>query len=128
MPLAYLIDLDQRLVVITGEYSEADEWADLLGRVLGDPRRQPGFAFLRDLRDATTPVDTSTVMQIMAVVRKFWPHLQPSRAAILTPHDVDAAALVAVAVADTEYLPLRVFKSYDEAIQWLQPRDEGVGR
>jgi hypothetical protein len=126
MPLAYVIDRDQRLVVITGEYAEASEWTDLLGRVLSDPRRQPGFAFLRDLRGATTPVDTATVIQVMAVVRKFWPYLQPSRAAILTPIDVDAAALVAVAVADAERLPFRVFRSYDEAIQWLH-QDESAG-
>src|SRR5688572_27467256 len=120
MSLAYLIDPDQRLVVITGEYAAPDEWADLLARVLADPRRQPGFAFLRDLRGATRPVDTAAVVQIMDVVRKFWPHLQPSRAAILTPRDVDPAALVAVAVADTERLPFRVFKSYEDAIQWLR--------
>jgi hypothetical protein len=120
MPLAYLVDPDQRLVVISGEYADAEEWADLLGRVLADPRRQPGFAFLRDLRGAVAPVDTGTVIQIMAVVRKFWPFLQPSRAAILTPHDVDAAALVAVAVADEERLPFRVFTSYDDAIGWLR--------
>ena len=120
MPLAYLLDLDQRLIVITGEYAKADEWADLLGRILSDPRHQPGFAFLRDLRGATTPVDAAAVVQIMAVVRQFWQHLQPSRAAILTPHDVDPAALVAVAVADTEHLPFRVFKSHEEATQWLR--------
>jgi hypothetical protein len=125
MPLAYVVDTAQQVVVITGEYAEAAEWADLLGRVLADPSRQPGFAFLRDLRGATKPVDAAVVVQIMAVVRRFWPHLQPSRAAILTPHDVDAAALVAVAVADTEHLPMRVFTSYDEAIQWLRERDAG---
>jgi hypothetical protein len=124
MPLAYLIDPDQRLVIITGEYAAPEEWAELLARVLADPRRQPGFAFLRDLRGATTPVDTTAVVQIMAVVRKFWPHLQPSRAAILTPRDVDPAALVAVAVADTEHLPFRVFKAYEEAIQWLRGAEE----
>ena len=120
MPLAYLIDPDQRIVVITGEYAKSDDWADLLARILADPRRQPGFGFLRDLRGATTPVDAAAVVEVMGVVRKFWPHLQPSRAAILTPHDVDAAALVAVAVADTEHLPFRVFKSHDEATQWLR--------
>ena len=120
MPLAYLVDPDQRLIVISGEYSDAEEWADLLARVLADPRRQPGFAFLRDLRGAITPVDTATVIQIMAVVKKFWPFLQPSCAAILTAHDVDAAALVAVAVADEERLPFRVFTSYDEAVGWLK--------
>ena len=128
MPLDYVVDSDQRLVVITGEYAAPSEWADLLSRVLDDPRREPGFAFLRDLRGATTPVDTATVIQIMAVVRSFWPHLQPSRAAILTPLEVDAAALVAAAVADTEDLPFRVFTSYDEAIQWLQERRDQDGQ
>ena len=126
MPLAYVIDRDQRLVVITGEYAEPGEWTDLLGRILSDPRRQPGFAFLRDVRATTRPVDAATVIEIMAVVGKFWPHLQPSRAAILTPVDVEAAALVAVAVADAERLPFRVFQSYDEAIQWLH-QDEPAG-
>jgi len=50
MSLAYEIDEDERLIVITGDYSDAAEWRSLLGRVLADPRRQPGFAFLRDLR------------------------------------------------------------------------------
>jgi hypothetical protein len=120
MPLAYLIDVDQRLVVITGEYADADEWADLLGRVLADPLRQPGFGFLRDLRGATVPVDAATVVRLMAVVRRFWPRLQPSRAAIVTPLHADAAALVALAVADTEDLPFRLFTSYDEAMEWLR--------
>jgi hypothetical protein len=127
MPLAYVVDPMQRLVVITGEYANAEEWTDLLGRVLADPKRGAGFAFLRDLRGATKPVDAAAVVQIMAVVRKFWPQLQPSRAAILTPLDVDAAALVAVAVADTERLPFRVFKAYDEAIQWLRQGDDDGG-
>jgi hypothetical protein len=43
------------------------------------------FAFLRDRRDATTPVDAATVIGIMDVVRRFWPLLQPRRAAVLTP-------------------------------------------
>ena len=119
MPLDYSVDPARGLVTISGEYAVADEWMDLLGRVLADPRRQPGFAFLRDLREATTPVDAATVLRIMEVVRKFWPQLRPSRAAILTRHDVDSPALVAVALADTEKLPLRVFTSHDEAMQWL---------
>jgi hypothetical protein len=119
MPLDYSVDPDRRLVTISGEYAVADEWMDLLARVLADPRRQPGFAFLRDLRAATMPVNAATVLTIMEVVRRFWPQLQPSRAAILTRHEVDAAALVAVALADAEKLPLRVFTSQDEAMQWL---------
>jgi hypothetical protein len=121
MSLAYEIDEDERrLIVITGEYSEAAEWQSLLARVLADPRRRPGFAFLRDLRAAINPVHADTVVQIMDVVRRFWPQLQPSRAAIVTKHTEDPAALVAHALADTQQLPMRTFNSYDEARAWLK--------
>lgn len=120
MPLDYAIDTDTRLITITGEYSDANEWRVLLARVLADPRRKPGFGFLRDLRGATKPVDAETVVQIMDVVRRFWPQLQPSRAAILTNSSENPAALVAHALADAQQLPMRAFNSYDEALTWLQ--------
>jgi hypothetical protein len=122
MPLAYTIDTQQRLITITGEYADAAEWKALLGAVLHDTRRQPGFAFLRDLRHATTPVDVATVIGIMETVRRFWPLLQPSRAAILTPREFDAAALTAHAIADGDHLPIRMFTSHDAALDWLQAR------
>ena len=120
MPLDYTIDPAARLIVITGEYSDASEWRSLFARLLTDERRASGFAFLRDLRAATKPVDADTVVQIMEVVRRFWPQLQPSRAAILTRHDEDPAALVAHALADAEHLPVRAFNSHDEAMAWLR--------
>jgi hypothetical protein len=122
--LTYTIDQDQRLITIVGEYAHPDEWKALLSRVLHDPRRKPGFAFLRDLRAATTPVDAATVVGIMNVVRAFWPLLQPSRAAVLTPREVDTAALTAQALADAEHMPLQVFNAYQEAMDWLQGKDE----
>jgi hypothetical protein len=117
--LDYTIDPDRRLIVITGEYSDASEWKGLFVRLLTDGQRGPGFAFLRDLRGATVPVDADTVVQIMEVVRRFWPQLQPSRVAILTRHDEDPAALVAHALADADRLPMRAFNSHDEALEWL---------
>lgn len=130
MPLNYTIDPDQRLITITGEYAHPDEWRALLARVLTDPRREPGFAFLRDLRGATTPVDAATVVGIIEVVRRFWPLLQPSRAAVLTPLEFDPAALVAHALADAQHMPLQAFTSDEAARQWLQegfdePRRDG---
>jgi len=120
MPLHYSIDTVHELVTITGEYAQADEWRELLGRVLNDPRRRPGFAFLRDLRDATTPVDAAAVVGIIDVVRRYWPQLQPSRAAIITPREIDPAALVAHALADAQQIPLQTFTSYDDAMAWLR--------
>jgi hypothetical protein len=119
VPLSYVVDAEQRLVVITGEYADATEWRELLARVFNDPARQPGFAFLRDLREATRPVDAATVVGIIDVVRGFWPLLQPTRAAILTLRPLDDAAMVAQALADAQHLPLQVFNSYDQALDWL---------
>jgi hypothetical protein len=120
MPLSYVIDTDEKLITITGEYAAAAEWRDILSRVLHDPRREPGFGFLRDLRGASRPVDAATVVGILQVVRQFWPHLQPSRAAVLTPRDFDPAALVAHALADAERMPLQMFTSYEAAREWLR--------
>ena len=120
MPLSYTIDTTQQLITIVGEYAEAEEWKDLLGRILHDPRRKSGFAFLRDLRGAQHPVDAATVVAIVDVVRRFWPHLQPSRAAIVTALDFHPAALVAHALADAQPIPLQMFTSYEAAREWLR--------
>jgi hypothetical protein len=123
MPLTYSINAELSLITITGEYAAADEWRTLLARLLTDPRRTAGMGILRDLRRATTPVDAETVIGIIGVVRRFWPDLEPSRAAVLTPLAIDPAALVAHALADAHHIPLRTFTSYDEAVAWLR---EGV--
>ena len=120
MPLAYTIDPTQRIITITGEYAGADEWRSLLVRVLNDPQREPGFAFLRDLRAATTPVTAAAVVGVMDVIRQLWPLLQPAGIAVLTPLEVDPAALTAHAIADAEDIPPKVFRSYDDAVEWLR--------
>src|SRR5262249_21549383 len=123
MPLRYSINQRKRLITIRGEYAEPRDWIDLLERLLGDPRRHAGFAVLRDLRDAGHPPDSATVVRIMEAVRRFWPRLQPSRAAILTGVVIDPAALAAHALADADGLPVCAFASQDEAVDWLA---EGV--
>ena len=120
MPLDYTIDPTQRIITIVGEYAGADEWRTLLARILNDPQRQPGFGLLRDLRTAKKPVSAATVVGVMDVIRRFWPLLQPARMAVLTPLEVDPAALTAYAIADAEDVPLRVFRSYDDALEWLR--------
>ena len=120
MPLAYSIDRLQRVITISGEYSNADDWRDVLERILADPHCEPGYAYLRDLREATRPVDAATVVSIIDVVRRFWPTLQPSRVAVVTAMSVDPAALVAHALADAQRMPLQAFNSYDAALDWLR--------
>jgi hypothetical protein len=120
MALGYFIDPAQKLITITGEYADAEEWEALLARLLHDPLLTPGCGFLRDLRGAEVPVDVGTVVGIMDAVRRFWPLLQPSRAAVLTPREFDPAAMAAHALADGEGIPLRMFTTYEAAIEWLQ--------
>ena len=119
MALAYAIDPSKRLVVITGEYATQDDWRELLAAVLRDPEYQRGFSFLRDLRKATTPVDADTVARIVGVVRAAWGALGPERAAIVTPRDMQDAAMVAHALADDAQMPIRAFTSYEAALDWL---------
>lgn len=120
MALNYVIDVDDRLVTISGEYGTPHDWSVLLTAIGNDPRLTPGLMFLRDLREATTPVDAAAVVGIMDAVRRFWPLLKPSRAAILTADTFDVAALTAHALADSHGLPVRMFTSHDGAMEWLR--------
>jgi len=122
MKLAYTIDPEQRLITITGEYAGPDDWKDILSRVLTDPDRLPGFVLLRDLRTATTPTDAETVVEVINVVRDFWPKLELSRYAVVTPLNMDPAALVAQALADREEIPMGIFPTCEEAMLWLRQK------
>ena len=87
MPLSYTIDPDRRLVTITGDYANASEWLKLAAALLRDRRLKPGFCFIRDLRGATHPQNTKTVIAIFRVVQRFWPNFTPAKGAIVTsPH------------------------------------------
>ena len=119
MALAYRVDPAQRLVTITGEYANAAEWLKLAGKVLRDKQVEAGFGFLRDLRGATRVPDTSMVVSAFQVVQRFWPSVTPLKAAILTDRDDNSVANVAQALADGHNLPIRVFTTYEEAIEWL---------
>jgi|SRR5215204_1252265 len=120
MPLAYAIDPERRVVTITGDYSEPDEWRRLLTAVGADPAYSRGHGFLRDLRGSSSPVSIMSVIGILAVVREFWTGLGVTRAAILTRPGIDALANVAHALAEDERLPVRAFDSYDDAVAWLE--------
>ena len=121
--LVYTIDPDQGLLTIAGEYAGPEEWKSVLSRVLADPRCRPGLFMLRDLRDATTPTSAETVVEVINVVREFWPKLQLSRYAVVTSLNLDPAALVAQALADREQLPMRIFTTREEALQWLRQNE-----
>ena len=118
--LDYVVDRVERLVTIVGEYADAAEWRSLLRRMLHDSRVQPGFAFLRDRRGAPTPADVDVIVGVMDAIGRFWPHLQPSRAAILVSRDCDPIRLAAYSLADACGLSVATFTSYDEARRWLR--------
>lgn len=120
VPLAYQIDPTERLVTITGEYGTPDDWRTLLTHILHDPLLQPGFAFLRDRRGAAADVDVATVVGVVDAIRRFWPHIQPSRAAILISRGCDSRAIAASGLADGHGLSIKAFTSYDAAVTWLR--------
>jgi hypothetical protein len=119
VPLSYAIDVERRLVTITGDYANAGEWLKLAALLLRDRRLKPGYCFLRDLRGAAHPQNTKTVIAIFRVVQRFWPNFKPAKGAIVTDRYHDASALVAQALADTTGLPIQVFTSYEAALEWL---------
>src|SRR5918995_2269013 len=104
MALAYSVDSDRRLVVITGEYANATEWFTLAGDLLRDTRVAPGFAFLRDVRGATQVPNAAMMLSVFQVVRRFWPTVTPSKGAIVTNSDDGSAERVAQVLADTHDL------------------------
>lgn len=119
MALQYDIDAAQQIVTITGDYAEPEEWRVLLAAVAEDPNYPGGYGFLRDVRGSAHPVTAQSVMGIIAVVREFWPRLKVRRAAILTGPSIDAAAMIAHALAEDQRIPLRAFTAYDDALAWL---------
>jgi hypothetical protein len=119
MALDYTVYPDQRLVVISGEFTSPSEWMVLAGRLLGDTRVNAGFAFLRDLRGIHHTHSATTVLSVFRVVQRFWPNFNPFKGAIVTDDGNHHAAQVAQALADSSDLPIRVFTSYEEAVEWL---------
>lgn len=120
MPLTYRIDSAHGIVTITGDYTEAGGWRELLGAVARDPEYRRGFNFIRDLRDSAHPVSADAVIGIIAVVREFWGTLGARRAAIVTGPGMDIPAVIAHALATDEQIPLRAFTEYDDAVAWLR--------
>ena len=118
----YAIDPGQKLIVITGDYATPEQWMELLGRLRADPQRQPGFAVLRDLRGARENADVQAIVGIIDVIRRMWPHLQLSRAAVVTTDAIDTAAASQVLAAEQQ-IPLRAFTSYQSAVEWLRDGD-----
>jgi hypothetical protein len=129
MSLSYRIDGDAKIVVITGDYADAEGWRAILSAIANDAAYRRGFNFLRDLRNADHPVSVEAVIGIVTVVRKFWSVLGVARAAIVTrPGTVDYPAVVAQALAEDQHIALQAFPSYDDAVAWLNdPSATGRG-
>ena len=104
MALDYRIDTANRIVTITGDYTDGAGWREMLSAVAADPDYRRGFGFLRDVRASEHPVDAATVIGIIAVVREFWDVLGVRRAAILTRRTVDNPAVMAHAPPMPEWI------------------------
>ena len=122
--LTYTIDPASRIVVITGEYSDRGQWEELASRLFADPAFGPGYAFLRDLRNARVTATDTNILEVFDLVRKVWPRIQATRAAIVTRRDDATSAMMTQALADGEHLPIRAFDSLDLAMEWLRDKSQ----
>ena len=120
MALTYRLDKVRRVVTITGDYADASGWRALLETISKDPAFGPGFNFIRDLRESRHPVDATTVLNIITVVRHYWTILGVRRAAIVMGAREHDPALIAHALAGEHDLAVRAFISYDDAMDWLE--------
>jgi hypothetical protein len=118
MPFNYTIDSTLGLVTLVFHGADTAAWKILLSRVYHDPRRQDGSALLCTVCSADPP-DAATVLDVIDTLQRFWPLLQPSRAAVLTSADFDSAALNGRAAERDRLMPLRVFNSHDSALRWV---------
>ena len=125
MALEYTIDPGRQIITITGEFASATEWLLLTGRLRRDPLFKPHSKFLRDQRGATHPPNSAMAAAIFNVIQRFWPELQVARWAIVTEHATDVIPITMQALGEQAGLPIRVFTSTDDAIEWL---DAGAAR
>lgn len=119
MGMSYKIDQERRLVITRGwgELSTR-ELLDVISQILSDPRFDPDYRSLGDLRDVTSvSVDTMATAQVAAA-----------------PLFADGARRAIVATSDVAYGMARMFAAYSERAGYevhifreMAPAEEWLG-
>ncbi|MBA4191351.1 MAG: hypothetical protein C0467_25495 [Planctomycetaceae bacterium] len=120
MSLLANIDPINRMVTIGGTGSaKAESFRDILLQVVSDPRFEPGYRILMDVRDVEF---TPTTTEIRFFVEFHMSHeaLRRSRVAIVVTNLVDfGMANMFATLCELHDAPARGFRSLNAALEWL---------
>ena len=118
MGMSYNIDRERRLVRsrLWGSVSAAD-FIDLFGRILIDPRFEPDFRGLSDLRDVTLLTGDSVTFGCVASSQLYLPGTR--RATVATKADVVEMLQLFATYSQRFGQVVRVFGGMEEAERWV---------
>jgi hypothetical protein len=119
MGMSYAIDATRRLVHTRGwGVISSGELQDITARILADPRFDPEFRALADLREVTDITVDSMAMAEAAALPRFNPRVR--RAMVATNDVVYDMACRFVAFAERSGQQVRVFRDFSLAEAWLE--------
>ena len=122
MPYALEIDPGARIAYLVGRgNTSADEGHAILVELAAHPDFEPGFGLVCDLRglDLEPTATAELTMGGFANVVRFKPLLR-SRMGIVVGPEQEMLSELSAALYATEGLEARVFRSLDEAREWVQ--------
>jgi hypothetical protein len=121
MPLAYSIDRERRLVLITGEaVATPEEWFDMMAEAVADPRYKPGFDFLYDRTKVTHVPDAMYVRAWVFRHAQMMNKAGGGRLAVVVGEPVIYGMIrMASVYAERAGASVAVFWSEREALEWL---------
>lgn len=124
--LTFAIDLEQRLVRVTGTGdAQSPDWIALFDRVIAAPGFEPGMNFLVDRRGITSVPTRETVTEIVHYYATHKAQLGHCRVASVTTNDAAYGMnRMAGVFAEETTVRVQVFRHMDQAYRWARWGDE----
>lgn len=126
--LTFTIDLEQRLVRVTGTGdAQSPDWIALFDRVIAAPGFEPGMNFLVDRRLVTSVPTRETVTEIVHYYATHKEQFSHCRVASVTDNDAAYGMnRVASVFAEETTVTVQVFRHMDQAYRWARWGEEGM--
>jgi hypothetical protein len=126
MKIRYSIDKERRLVLTTAEgFVTFDDVRGHQDRLLTDPDFDSTFDQLIDMTSATKVEISADGARMIAHRRIFSP--KSRRAIVATKPDIfGLGRMMEIYHEDVEYAEVEVFYSIDEALDWLERKEENA--
>jgi hypothetical protein len=122
VPIGYEIDEERGLVVVlaSGEVTR-DEETRRFAALLADPRYRPGLHLLLDYRARSSVASPSEVHRMAEDLKGLRDLLGDALCALVVSTDVAfGTGRMVAALTEGTFVPLRVFRDRDEALDWLR--------